>query len=86
MYRTYISGADPGLDVGGGTNPLGGHGPNIFIHFLKNPMKLKKFWPVGGRTLGAPPGSATASDALNACHITGEAQRENLSAIVRKKT
>ena len=46
-----------------GRRPLGGRRPNIFIHFLKNPMKLKKFWSVGGRRApGAhppPPKSAT---------------------------
>ena len=50
-----LSGADPGLIVGGDANPLRGRQPNIFIHFLKNPMKLKKFWSVGGRAPGAPP-------------------------------
>ena len=59
------SGADPELVVGGGANLFGGgRRPNILIHFLKNPMKLKKFWFVGGR--GArrerpPPKSATVN-------------------------
>ena len=48
-----IAGADPELVVG--ANPLGVPA-NIFIHFLKNPMKLKKFWSVGGGGApGAPP-------------------------------
>ena len=43
----YKSGADPGLVVGGGANPLEGDtDPIYFIHFLINPMKLKKFWSV----------------------------------------
>ena len=43
------AGADPGPVLGGGANPLdGGANPIYFILFLKNPMKLKKFWSVGG--------------------------------------
>ena len=50
------SGADPALVIGGGTNSLdGGADPIYFINFLKNPMKLKKFWSVGGRAGSAPP-------------------------------
>ena len=37
-----------------GRQPLG-RWPNIFIHFLKNPMKLKKFWSVGGGAGSDPP-------------------------------
>ena len=33
----------------------GGRLPNILIKFSENPMKLKKFWSVGGRMPGAPP-------------------------------
>ena len=40
------SGADQGLFEGGRANPLGA--PTQFLHYLKNPMKLKKFWSVGG--------------------------------------
>ena len=44
-----IAGADPGLVIGGGANPLGGGADPVYlIYFVKNPMKLKKFWAVGG--------------------------------------
>ena len=55
-----FTGADPALVIGGGTNSLGRHAdPIYFIDFLKNPMKLKKFWSIGGHMLGFPPLSAT---------------------------
>ena len=43
------------LVVGGGANPVdGGADPIYFIHALKNPMELKKFWSgVGRNALGA---------------------------------
>ena len=46
--------ADPGLVIGGAPTPWGRR-PNIVVHFLKNPMKLKKFWSVRGCAPGAPP-------------------------------
>ena len=49
------SGADPGFPVGGGANPLGGRQHTILSNFLKNCMKSRKFWTVGGRAPGAPP-------------------------------
>ena len=62
-----ITGADPGLVVGGGANLLGGRRPNILIHFLKNSMKLKKFWSVeGGACRERPPKSATELCTLTA--------------------
>ena len=39
-----------------------GRRPNIFIYILKNPMKLKKFWSVGG---APPPKSATGHKKSN---------------------
>ena len=44
-----ITGADPGHVVGESANPSKG-GANLiyFIFFLKNIMKLNKFWSVGG--------------------------------------
>ena len=46
-----------------GANPPGG-APTydlamILPNFAKNCMKLRKFWAIGGRVLGAPPKSAT---------------------------
>ena len=57
------SGEVPGLVVEGGANPLdGGTDPIYLIHFLKNSMKLKKFWFVGGvRQERSPLRSATES-------------------------
>ena len=51
-----VPGADPGPVIGGGTSPSKG-GANLiyFILFLKNLMKLKKFWCAGGHVLGKPP-------------------------------
>ena len=56
-FNNATSGADPALVVGGGANSLDrGADPIYFINFLKNPMKLKKFWSVeGGCAPGAPP-------------------------------
>ena len=62
VSKRTVQGADPGLDVGGGANLLGGGADPIYlIYFMKNPMKLKIFWSVGGRAGSAPPlRSATA--------------------------
>ena len=59
-----ITGADPGPVVGGDANPLdGGTNPIYFILFLKKPMKLKKFWSVGGKRAGsAPPPFRSATE------------------------
>ena len=58
VCKSDSAGADPGLVVGGGTNPLDGSAdPIFFIHFLKNPMNFLKNSSVGGgggRVLGAP--------------------------------
>ena len=58
---TLRLGADPEHVVEGGAIILGGRRPNIFIHFLKNPMKLKKFWSGGG--------GQALKEALKARHI-----------------
>ena len=50
------AGADPALVVGGGAISLdGGADPIYFRDFRKSPMKIKKFWSVGGCASGAPP-------------------------------
>ena len=51
------AGADPGFPVGGGANPPGcGRQHTILPNYLENCMKLRKFWPVGGRGRpGMPP-------------------------------
>ena len=56
-----IAGADPGFPVGGGANPRGGGRQHMILpNFVKNYMKLRKFWAVGGWGVpGAPPKSAT---------------------------
>ena len=51
----YMSGADKGFPVGGGTDPPGGRQHTILSNFPKNCMKLRKFWAVGGMRTGAPP-------------------------------
>ena len=57
----YSPGADPGFPVGGGANPPGGRQHMILPNFMKNCMKLRKFWAVGGGAHRAhPPKSATA--------------------------
>ena len=50
------AGADPGPVVGGAYNPSKG-GPNLiyYVFFLKNVMKLKKFWSVEGVYTGSAP-------------------------------
>ena len=50
-----IPGEDPGFPIGGGTNPPGGCQHIILPNFVKNCMKLRKFWSVGGY----PPKSTT---------------------------
>ena len=50
-----LSGEDPGFPGGGGTDPRGGRQHMILSNFLKNCMKSRKFWAVGGRAPGAPP-------------------------------
>ena len=49
-----LSGADPGFPIGGAPTLWGGVGCQHMIlgNFVKNCMKLRKFWAVGG---GAPP-------------------------------
>ena len=52
----WMSGADPGFPVGGGTDPLGGGCQHtILSNFPKKCMKSRKFWAVGGHTGCAPP-------------------------------
>ena len=47
--------ADPGFLVGGGANlPEGGANIQICQIFLKNCMKLRKFWSMGGTHRGRP--------------------------------
>ena len=51
-----LTGADTGFPIGGGINPPGGGCQHTNLpDSLKNCMKLRKFWSVGGRMLGAPP-------------------------------
>ena len=49
-FITLYPGADPELLLGRGANSRGGGRrlPNILIIFFEKPMKLKKFWSVGG--------------------------------------
>ena len=52
------AGADPGFPVGGGANPSRGGGGRqhmILPNVVKNCMKLRKFWELGGVRAGAPP-------------------------------
>ena len=49
------TGADPGFPVGGGANPPGGRQHMILPNFVKNCMKLRKFWAVGGARAGCAP-------------------------------
>ena len=47
------AGADPGFPVGGGADPpVGGDQHMILPNFVKNCMKLRKFWTVGGARAG----------------------------------
>ena len=48
-------GADPEFPVGGGANPPGGYQHMILPNFVKNCMKLRKFWAAGGPAQGMPP-------------------------------
>ena len=49
------TGADPGFPVGGVADPLGGCQHTILSNFLKNCMKSRNFWAVGGlHARGAP--------------------------------
>ena len=48
LVMMLVTGADPGFPVGGGANPRGGHQHMILPNFLKNSMKLRKFWAVRG--------------------------------------
>ena len=51
-----ITVADLGFPRGGCANPKGrGRQPTICLIFPKNCMKMKKFWPRGGRVPGALP-------------------------------
>ena len=43
-----MPGEDPGFPIGGGTNPPGGCQHIILPNFVKNCMKLRKFWGIGG--------------------------------------
>ena len=43
-----ISAADPGFPVGGGVDPLGGHGPPMWVLSPKMCVKTKELGPVGG--------------------------------------
>ena len=50
------SGVDPVLVIGGGANPLDGGANQIyFMHFLKNPMKLKEILVCRGAHDGSTP-------------------------------
>ena len=47
---------DPGFPIGGGTNhPGGDHQYTNLPDFLKNCMKLRKFWSIGGVCAGDAP-------------------------------
>ena len=42
------TGVDPGFPIEGGADPPGGCQHMILPKFMKNCMKLRKFWAVGG--------------------------------------
>ena len=50
--RLEPSGADPGFPIGGDAKPSVGRQHMILPNFVKNCMKLRKFWAVGGHMLG----------------------------------
>ena len=61
MHSTN-TGADPGFPVGGGANSPVGHQHMIWPNFMKNCVKLRKFWAVGeGARQGRAPKSTTVT-------------------------
>ena len=53
-YSVLQSVTDPEFPLGGGANSPGGALHTILPNFPKNCMKLKEFWPPGGRASLAP--------------------------------
>ena len=72
MHSCIIkSGADPGLPVAGGANPLGGAPTYDFAQFCEKLHEIEKILGRGAKHSPPPPKSATAFETLQSAAVVG---------------